>query len=149
MFLIKLFLMLTNKCLGVTKIWQYFLFLLLKGYIVVDNDFSIHKNVHQHLHESMQTKGGKTTVRHVLTLKIFEMLWRNGAICVKPHLKNHWAVSVACEEPSVSSLWCLKMSRNAHITITKSDFHVCVVVLHKGSIKKKKNIYFFFQPTSK
>lgn len=53
------------------------------------------------------------------------------------HLKNNGAVCVACEKSRVSCLWCLQMSRDAHITIAQSNFHVSVVVLHKGSVRRK------------
>ena len=36
------------------------------------------------------------------------------------------------------------MSRNAHITVAQSNFHVSVVVLHEGSIKETEEKFFFF-----
>lgn len=59
------------------------------------------------------------------------------------HLKNHRAVCVACEESSVSCLRCLKVSRDAHITIAQSNFHVSVVVLHEGSMKTAEGRFYF------
>lgn len=73
----------------------------------------------------------------------FTSLWDIVTPCLNTHLKNHWAVCVACEKSSVACLWCLKMSRNAHITVAQSNFHVSVVVLHEGSIKETEEKFFF------
>lgn len=62
---------------------------------------------------------------------------------LNPHLKNHRAVCVACEESSVSRLRCLKVSRDAHVTIAQSNFHVSVVVLHEGSMKTAEGRFYF------
>lgn len=64
-------------------------------------------------------------------------------VCPNPHLKNHGAVRIACEKSSVSSLGCLKMSRDAHFAIAQSDFHVSVVVFHEGSVRREKEGHEF------